>query len=472
MKTPLLLLLLLAALPAHALTIILQFHPTTEDAATNRLGPGNIHDVMRAAADYWQLAIRDDYSVHIHYQWGFGNISDFQRWSQSGGRTKVAWIQFVASNVVIWWLDGTPWDSEEFPEYAEKMEDRGGGLISTGRSYRGGPTDGPNAFDLFTRALFEIGHALGVFSGSASWAEQCTNGFLTVTSPLPFAGSSIDVYPTSSGLLLSEETLMRGARRSGQRVLPSTIDILACAQLSGFTNLNLDLHPALEVKKPLSKSEAEWNGYIIDPASESGSRFRGYVGGCISTTNEAQPLTVDNSGKALYQFHAPIEGNYGIDIKLRALDGSSNSIWINIDALPVDPDHAFHITNYTSTAARPYPYVGTAPENRTVTWQGQGTFYNPAIVPKLWHLARGPHLLYVVARERGCELDALTIYLAQDQPAFALYWFAPVGRWQLKQRFDYQWLPMPPLPERERGQFVMEILTDAMPAAIYQLQKE
>jgi hypothetical protein len=202
------------------------------------------------------------------------------------------------------------------------------------------------------------------------------------------------------------------------------------------------MQPDLRVS-PASKSitiEAE-SGLLGGFEPPAGSMMRSYVTGTISVTNESRPLLVETSGSATYQFLAPTDGDYVMSAIVRALDGSSNSVWLNIDSAPLDPQHVWHITNYTADF-----------ELRTVTHQGEGTFDNPAIVPKVWHLNAGQHTLYVVARERSCEIDKWIITRLGQAPAqIKLEWFSIIPGFELEERAGESWSPCPAQVVSDKG---------------------
>jgi len=99
-------------------------------------------------------------------------------------------------------------------------------------------------------AIHEIGHSLGLSGANTAYqAETCPDNDVDVTGPRPFAGTAIPVNNTCPGFNahLSSATfanaLMVPAIGSGTRRTPSAVDILADAQISQFTSINLD--PAL-----------------------------------------------------------------------------------------------------------------------------------------------------------------------------------------------------------------------------------
>jgi hypothetical protein len=125
--------------------------------------------------------------------------------------------------------------------------------------------------------------------------------------------------------------------------------------------------------------------------------------GCIVLSGEQADVT--NGGKALFNFTVTNAGNYLIEAQVNAPDESSNSFFLNIDAMPEDPDMIWDVE------------LTTGFEARVADWRGNGS--DPSsdeFAPKLFNLKPGAHQIVLVGREPGTLLKSLTVRLAPPEP--------------------------------------------------------
>ena len=166
----------------------------------------------------------------------------------------------------------------------------------------------------------------------------------------------------------------------------------------------------LRVSDGLTSGEAQLTvGVMASPATqgltfeaESGVVTVPFVvtGGYISQSSQTG---LANGGRATYNFVLTNAGNYVVQALVDAPNNGANSLFLNVDAEPLDPSMVWQIP------------ITTGFENRVVSWQGAGTFDNPQFVPKIFNLTAGPHQLILRGREADTRVDRLVV-LALPQP--------------------------------------------------------
>lgn len=236
---------------APALTIVRNF--TGGSAPGNAVGAGTLQSVFNAAADCWEHAILDSHTVTLSYSWGGQSGSTLAAHSlgtQGGSpnRETAGSIVFDNDGSSVYYMDDTPHNHSEFSTYTATDANLGGGMINIGRVFTGASGLAAGRSDLFSVALHEIGHSLGMSAANLSFAaEIALNGAPTriiVDGPVPHAGS---VLPTVSGAHLNlSSSLMFPSISSGVRRIIAASDILANAEISRFVDLNLDPCPVPE----------------------------------------------------------------------------------------------------------------------------------------------------------------------------------------------------------------------------------
>jgi hypothetical protein len=238
----------LAAGEAPALNLVVDLASTgTSPDPAYLVGGGSVAQVFQVAAAWWEASILDDHTVVIEVLWddlgpdflGIGLVTE----ADAQGRTTRGALAIDVDSP--YFVDPTPAANEEFPSFsALQLNLGGGGPMNVGRMYRNGTGDAGRGWDLLELVMHEMGHVLGLFN-----RRETRDGDVDVLAPLPFAGAAIPFEPSAGGHLDLPLALMDAFSDVGDRHLPSAADILAVAQLGGFTSV--DLAPALPAPGPL-----------------------------------------------------------------------------------------------------------------------------------------------------------------------------------------------------------------------------
>ena len=125
--------------------------------------------------------------------------------------------------------------------------------------------------------------------------------------------------------------------------------------------------------------------------------------GYICLTNDSM-ADLTSGGKAVFSFSLTNAGNFVIEAEAHGPDDSSNSYFVNMDAMPAD-DMIWDVE------------VADGFEKHLMTWRGTGDATTPEFAPKVFKLSLGKHQLILVGREPGTELKSITIRPARNAPA-------------------------------------------------------
>jgi len=215
---------------------------TAQAQPGNAVGGGNLMAAVDAAVAYWESAFADPFTLTIEYGWfpRDGGTTGTHRLVSEGGsphRETVGTIALDSDGSTIWFADPTPYDASEYSTFTEYTSDLGGGPMNVGREFTGA-SGFAIRHDLFSTVLHEIGHALGLSSANNAYVAEAADGDVDITAPLPYAGASLPVNADNAHLNLTR-ALLRSSRPSGVRRYASEADILALAQISQFTQVNL-----------------------------------------------------------------------------------------------------------------------------------------------------------------------------------------------------------------------------------------
>jgi hypothetical protein len=232
---------------ARALTIIDRFVPTGEDLTgiglageppQTAIGAGSLQTVFRAAANYWERVIRDDFTVTVHFGWyptaPITPIAFHQGIAEAGTpeRQVEGSIAFSNDGLFPFYLDPSPADNAEFGPQVTASANLGGGPINVLRELAPLDAEVVGSIDMLSTAIHELGHALGLV-GWPFFNNEALDGAIDLTmagfegTAIPLVGTHLNVVgPATSGF----------SRPLGSRRLISDLDVLAISQVSLFTN--------------------------------------------------------------------------------------------------------------------------------------------------------------------------------------------------------------------------------------------
>jgi hypothetical protein len=239
--------MILHAPAVPALTVITQ--NIGGNPPPNTAGAGNLTDIMNAAARMWEAAYEDPYVITLYFGWAPVGDAGTHTIIEQGGfpnREVVGIILFNNTGAVSFFLDPTPYAAEEYRRRTEESQDLGAGLINVSRLYGNPVGDAAGHTDLLSVALHEMGHAMGMSMANLAFLQTVGEGGIGIRADLPFAGTYIPLAANKAGftshfdvLEVSYGSVMAGLC-GDERRLPSVLDILANAQVSGFKLVNLN----------------------------------------------------------------------------------------------------------------------------------------------------------------------------------------------------------------------------------------
>jgi hypothetical protein len=232
---------------ASALTVVTNFIGGVPPA--NAAGGGNLSDIVNAAARIWEAAYLDPVTITINFGWApIGDAGTHTLMEQGGtpNRETTGLILFDNTGAAKFYLDPTPNSNEEFGRRTEEYQDLGGGQVNVARLFSNPVGDAAGHTDLLSVVVHEMGHALGMCAANSAFRQKAAVGTIRLADDLPFAGTVIPLATNNAGITSHFDALKvtYGAVMAGisgdERRLPSALDILANAEISGFKMLNLD----------------------------------------------------------------------------------------------------------------------------------------------------------------------------------------------------------------------------------------
>ena len=217
---------------------------------------------MIAAADYWTDVIKDDHTVTIVF--GYQNLDNatlgfsiVQAVAANGHASQGAIAfdtQTAGGDPREWFFDPTPKQDEEFAMKQVLVADLAPQAIAL--YYGGTPPDqlevgywgdfytDSGEYDLYTTALHEIGHILGMSEGLPSYLAEIGSDDALDFEPTRVGGNFVEAHifaPSGDNRLhlRASDAVMSPGAGNGDRNLPSATDIFAVASGGNWSDFRL-----------------------------------------------------------------------------------------------------------------------------------------------------------------------------------------------------------------------------------------
>lgn len=244
--------------------------------------------------------------------------------------------------------------------------------------------------------------ATGVFDVEGS-ATNCLAGHNIITDWDDSAKSTMTVDATSINGGVAPDDLFMDWEEGDFRLRPESV-----AVLRGLNFSDLFEHDFAGRARPLTgpwslgafefnAADTVGNGVDVWIEPETGLVNAPFVasGGYVS-----QPTTTSlgAAGRIALKFNVITAGDYAVILRVDAPNESSNSLYFNLNAEPVDPQMVWDLP------------VTAGFQNRVGAWRGNATFDQAEFAPKYFTLTPGQHELIIRGREANVRIERVKIH--------------------------------------------------------------